>query len=33
MIIEPTFRILLVAFLALLLIGAIWGFRRQAWPK
>ena len=33
MIIEPTFRIFLVAFLVLLVMGAIWGFRKQAWPK
>jgi hypothetical protein len=30
---DPTLRSFLVVVVALLVIGAIWGFRKQAWPK
>ena len=32
MMIDP-YRGFLIALVALLVIGAIWGFQKQAWPK
>lgn len=33
MITEPIFRIVMAALFALLVVVAIWGFRKQGWPK